>query len=80
MLLCCFSRTAALSKVIHVLQHVYCPIYFAPSCFCLRWVSFIGFEPVFGIEEGIYFHQFCVLFKSSLEAVAEFEFLTPSPP
>lgn len=55
MLLCCFSRTAALSKVIHVLQHVHCPIYFAPSCFCLHWVSFVGFEPVFGIGEAIFY-------------------------
>lgn len=54
MLLHCFSITATLSQVIHVLQHLYCPIYFSPSCFHLCWVSFVRFEPVFGIGEAIF--------------------------
>lgn len=54
MLLYCFSTTTTLSKIIYVLQHMYYPIHLSPPCFHLYWVSFVGFEPEFGIRKTIF--------------------------
>lgn len=71
-LICCYIvfQQLPLSKMIHVLQHIYCPIHSSSSCFHLCWVSFVGFEPEFGIgKTNFYEHNMFTNSVGSLNPV-----------